>query len=314
VLKAAVEGRLVPTEADLARAEGRDYEPARVLLERISAERARRRHEVEGAGTYQEPVPPDISELPDLPEGWAWASVEQFADHRLGKMLDKDKNQGTPHPYLRNANVRWFEFDLADVSEMRVEDSRLDEVSVRAGDVVVCEGGEPGRAAVWQREDQPFVIQKALHRVRPAQGVSPWFFAYLLAADAASGRLGQGFTGSTIRHFTGEALRRYCARIPPEVEQTRIVDVVDDALSLIAAAERAVAVAQRRCARLRQSILKWAFEGRLADEDPSDEPATALLERIQSQTLGNRLSPGDTADRRLRQGVTRRSVRADNRP
>src|SRR5207253_1976546 len=73
VLKAAVEGRLVPTEAELARAEGRDYEPASVLLERILAERRRRWQEADGRGKYHEPVAPNTAELPELPEGWCWA-------------------------------------------------------------------------------------------------------------------------------------------------------------------------------------------------------------------------------------------------
>ena len=77
VLKAAVEGRLVPTEAELARAEGRDYEPASVLLERILAERRRRWQEAGGRGKYQEPVAPDTTDLPELPEGWCWATMDQ---------------------------------------------------------------------------------------------------------------------------------------------------------------------------------------------------------------------------------------------
>jgi type I restriction enzyme S subunit len=297
VLKAAMEGRLVPTEASLARAEKRDYEPAEVLLARILRERRRRWEEAELAklkaagktpkdakwkAEYEEPAAPDTSLLPDLPDGWRWATVCQVADQRLGKMLDKDKNQGTPRPYLRNANVRWFTFDLTDVSQMRVQDTELDEVSVRAGDLVVCEGGEPGRAAVWQKVDEPFVIQKALHRVRPARGISPWFLAYVLAADAASGRLAKGFTGSTIKHFTGEALRRYCVPLPPEDEQLRMAEAVEDALSLVAAADKTVDTAQRRSARLRQAILKWAFEGKLVDQDPTDQPAEKLLARIKA--------------------------------
>ena len=298
VLKAAVEGRLVPTETSLARAEKRPYEPAEALLARILKERRRRWEEAELArltaagktpkddkwkARYEEPVAPETSTLSNLPEGWCWATVSQVAEHRLGKMLDKDKNRGTPRPYLRNANVRWFTFDLADVSEMRVQDTELDEVTVRAGDVVVCEGGEPGRAAVWQRVDEQFVIQKALHRVRPAPGISPWFFTYVLAAGAASGRLAKGFTGSTIRHFTGEALHKHCVPLPPQDEQERLTEAVEDALSLLAAAEKAVETAQRRSSRLRQAILKWAFEGRLVDQDQTDEPAGQLLARIRDE-------------------------------
>ncbi len=150
VLKAAVEGRLVPTEAELARKEGRDYEPASKLLERILKERRRRWEEAEleklkakgkiskttileqtalggdkkhlWKAKYKEPKSPDTTNLPELPEGWCLASVYQLARHRLGKMLDKAKNKGTPRPYLRNANVRWFGFDLSDLLHMRVED------------------------------------------------------------------------------------------------------------------------------------------------------------------------------------------------
>jgi type I restriction enzyme S subunit len=297
VLKAAVEGRLVPTEASLARAEKRDYESGKALLARILEERRRRWEETElarlnAAGKapkddkwkawYQEPIAPEASSVVDLPEGWCWATVCQIADHRLGKMLDQAKNRGMPRRYLRNANVRWFTFDLADVSEMRVEDGELDEVSIRAGDVVVCEGGEPGRAAVWQKVDEPFVIQKALHRVRPAEGVSPWFLTYVFAAEAAAGRLAKGFTGSTIKHFTGEALRKYRFPFPPREEQQRIAEAVEEALSVIAAVEKTVETAQRRACRLRQATLKWAFEGKLVDQDPADEPAERLLARIQT--------------------------------
>ncbi|MBU0479399.1 restriction endonuclease subunit S, partial [bacterium] len=148
VIKAAVEGQLVPTEVELARAEGRDYEPASALLERVLKERRHRWAESGKKGKYMEPVAPDVDGLPELPEGWSWTSFVAISEHRLGKMLDKQKNLGIPRPYLRNANVRWFGFDLDSVNEMRDRDEELDDVSVREGDLVVCEGGEPGRAAV----------------------------------------------------------------------------------------------------------------------------------------------------------------------
>ena len=79
-------------------------------------------------------------------------------------MLDKHKNRGTPRPYLRNLNVRWFEFDLDDVLEMRFEDDEMDRYTALPGDLMVCEGGYPGRAAIWDGE--PIFFQKAVHRVR----------------------------------------------------------------------------------------------------------------------------------------------------
>jgi type I restriction enzyme, S subunit len=329
VLKVACEGRLVPTEADLASKEGRDYEPASALLGRILAER-RAKWEAEEweklvtnakkkvaqqqrrqAGLpprtsdlteeewqnlpedeyrsflpkdqrwkekYEEPSLPNVEELPDLPEGWAWATVEQIGDQRLGKMLDKSKNQGVLRPYLRNLNVRWFTFNLSDIKEMRVTNEELVKVSVEKGDVLICEGGEPGRSAVWNK-DQAFVFQKALHRVR-LNHVDSWYFVYLLAGMAGSGQLEEHFTGSTIKHFTGESLVGMPVPLPPENEQRRISKAVDEKLSLINHSLDEVEIEIRKVNLVRQSILKKAFEGKLVPQDPADEPASELLERI----------------------------------
>ncbi len=93
VLKAAVEGRLVPTEAELARADGRDYEPASVLLERILAERRRRWQEAGGRSKYEEPAVPDTTELPELPEGWCWATADTLADLKGGTSLSRESRR-----------------------------------------------------------------------------------------------------------------------------------------------------------------------------------------------------------------------------
>ncbi|MDE2942176.1 MAG: restriction endonuclease subunit S, partial [Chloroflexota bacterium] len=120
VLKAACEGRLVPIEAELALAEGRDYEHASVLLERILAERrVRWEFQSKRRGKYKEPVGPDASNLPELPEGWTWATAAQLGEVRLGRQRSPKKATG-PHmrPYLRAANVTWDGLDLSDVKSM----------------------------------------------------------------------------------------------------------------------------------------------------------------------------------------------------
>jgi len=265
VLKAACEGQLVPTEADLAQAEGRGYEPAAALLARILHERRARWQADHPGKKYKEPAGPDTSALPELPEGWCWATVEQVAEHRLGKMLDQVKNKGTPVPYLRNINVRWFSFDFNDLQVMRIQPNEIEDVSVREGDLVVCEGGEPGRCAVWNRSDSTMVIQKALHRVRLHSDVMPWFLAIKLRADASSGSLERYFTGSTIKHLTGESLRRYVLPLAPLAEQRCIIDEVQRHLSLIEGLEQETAASMTRAARLRQSILQRAFSGQLLE-------------------------------------------------
>lgn len=254
VLKAAVEGRLVAQDAA--------DEPASKLLARILAERRAHWEAAHPGKKYIEPKRPDVDDLPELPEGWVWATVEEVAEHRLGKMLDKGKNRGSLQPYLRNANVRWFYFDLSDLLEMRVTEDELDNISIKAGDLVVCEGGEPGRSAVWEL-GRSAVIQKALHRVRPFTGVLPWYLAYCLSSDATTGHLETYFTGSTIKHFTGEALRSYVFPLPPSDEQERIVTELDRHLSIIQSTEQALDANLARAERLRQAVLRKAFRGEL---------------------------------------------------
>jgi type I restriction enzyme S subunit len=212
ILQLAVQGKLVPQDPN--------DEPAAMLLERIKKKR-------------QKKLPPiGFDEYPyELPKAWEWVRLGNVVDQRLGKMLDKQKNRGEPRPYLRNANVRWFSFDLSDLLEMRVEDNEFKDVSVTKGDLVICEGGEPGRTAIWE-SDKPMVIQKALHRVRPLAGVFNRFLGYIIRADADSGRLEKIFTGATIKHLTGRALVQHLIPFPPFAEQKRIVTKVDQLMAL----------------------------------------------------------------------------------
>ena len=284
VLKAACEGELVPTEAELAQVEGRGYESAATLLDRILTERRARWESQEGRrGKYKEPAAPDASGLPELPEGWAWSTSAQVSMSMLGKMLDKKRVSGSPLPYLRNLNVRWDSFDLRDILTMPFVESEIDRYALLPGDVLIAEGGEPGRAAVWPGDEQPFKYQKALHRLRVFDGVLPKWLVFQLWASAQTGRLESYFTGSTIKHFTGESLGRYSLAVPPFAEQQRIVAEVERRLSVIQQAEDTVGASLKRAERLRQSILKQAFSGQLVPQNPNDEPASLLLERIRAE-------------------------------
>jgi type I restriction enzyme S subunit len=121
--------------------------------------------------------------------------LEDVAELRLGKMLDQHKNKGNFQPYLRNLNVRWFGFDLNDLFEMKFSSDEEDRYNIVKGDLVVCEGGEPGRCAVWQ-SDKPIKYQKALHRIRSKKGLSVEYVMYYLHFLAQTGELEQCFTGT----------------------------------------------------------------------------------------------------------------------
>jgi type I restriction enzyme S subunit len=164
-----------------------------------------------------------------LPSEWKLVHLGDVCEHNLGKMLDREKNQGELRPYLRNPNVQWFQFDLSDVQQMPIKDTERSKFALAPGDVVICEGGEAGRAAIWTDPDREVYIQKALHRVRVKPCLYNRFLVHVLMADAKSGRLNSYFTGTTIPHFTGQDLHRYVIPLPPLPEQKRIADILDKA-------------------------------------------------------------------------------------
>lgn len=220
IIELAVRGRL--TYHDPA------DEPAGELLDRIAAERdrlvnAKRMRK-------QKPLPEvPVEDYPfELPKTWGWARFGNICQSRLGKMLDEEKNTGVPRRYLRNANVQWGRFDLADVKELRLEDSELSEYEVRDGDLLVVEGGYPGRCAVWDSNlmDGVVVFQKALHRVRPLADISSRFIALALRNAVDTDRISEFLTGSGIQHLTGRKLVTLPIPLPPIEEQRRIVDRV----------------------------------------------------------------------------------------
>jgi len=255
------------------------FEPASVLLERIKEERKKKL-----GSKYKEFPPLDTSALPDLPEGWAWARLGDVAEMCLGKMLDKEKNKGQYQPYLRNINVRWGSFDLKDLAQMRFEKHEDERFGLLPGDLVVCEGGEPGRAAVWKGVIQGMKIQKALHRVRfVANAIEPELVCFYLRTAAQMGTLSRYFTGTTIKHLTGVRLAELIFPLMSQAEQHRIVSEIERRFSVADEVEKIVDQSLKQAERLRQSILKRAFEGKLVPQDPTDPPAIQLLEEIRKQ-------------------------------
>ena len=181
---------------------------------------------------------------------------------RLGKMLDKEKNTGILQPYLRNINVRWFSFDLSDLLEMRIEPEENEKYSVTKGDLIICEGGEPGRCAIWE-QDETIFYQKALHRVRFTDDSNPKFYMYYFWFAAQTGKLNPFFTGMGIKHLTGQSLVKVPVPTARKEEQDLIVQEIESRLSVCDSIEKTVDTALQQADAMRQSILKKAFEGEL---------------------------------------------------
>ncbi|HFQ5058336.1 TPA: restriction endonuclease subunit S [Vibrio vulnificus] len=166
---------------------------------------------------------------------WKDAKLGDYIDSCLGKMLDKNKNTGEFHPYLGNSNVRWGAFELDDLSEMKFESHEHERYGIKKGDLIVCEGGEPGRCAIWNEDVPDMKIQKALHRVRTLAGLDGDYLYYWFLFSAKAGHIDPYFTGTTIKHLTGKALKELPIKIPPmryQQEVAKLLRGFDNKISL----------------------------------------------------------------------------------
>lgn len=294
VLKAACEGRLVPTEAELARAEGRDYEPADHLLQRILTERRKKWAEdlrAKGkdpkAAKYQEPAAPVTEDLPELPEGWVWASAEQLSDEtraitygviKLGKPVEDGV------PTLRSSNVRHLHLDLNNVKLISHEIAKnYKRTFLDGGEVLVTVRGTLGGVVTVPQECKGFNISREVAMIALVEPRLGPVVSLFIGSNVIQNWLLQRIKGIAYVGINIETLKQTPVPLPPVAEQQRIVAEVERRLSVVEELEATVEASLKRAERLRQAIVKRAFEGRLAPQDPNDEPASKLLERIKRE-------------------------------
>lgn len=271
VLKAACEGKLVPTEAELAQQNGRTYETGTQLLSRILTER---RHRWNGKGKYKEPLKPDTENLPLLPKGWAWATVEQTSSWLLGSIQSGPFGSHLLHSEFVSEgilaigidNILDGRFSLGSNHRIKPEKySVLRKFTARPGDVVVTVMATIGRVCVLPENLDPAIITKHCYRITPATiGIAPRFLALALRADAPTRRhIFGNVRGQTRPGINGPILKTAPVPVPPLIEQLRIVAEVERRLSVVEELETVVKANFQRATRLRQSILQRAFQGRL---------------------------------------------------
>lgn len=194
------------------------------------------------------------------PPGWSMKPLEEIADFRLGKMLDQNKNKGELRPYLANVNVRWGKIELHDLREMRFEESELETFGLQHGDIVMCEGGEPGRCAMWKDQLPGMMIQKAIHRIRAHPETDQLYLYYSLRYLGESGRLAMLFTGSTIKHLPREKLALVKVCIPQQRLASAFAELVAPIERQIAALE----AANRSAAKARDLLLPRLMNGSIS--------------------------------------------------
>jgi type I restriction enzyme S subunit len=288
VLKAAVEGRLVPTEAELAKKECRSYEPAPVLLKRILAERRRRWEEAELArlnakgkqptddrwkARYPEPAAPDTDGLPALPEGWCWATLGQLLTHLTSGSRDwtdyYDRGTGV---FLMAQNVRPGRLDLSFIQHVDppAADASRARSQVEEGDLLVTiVGANTGDVCRVPRHLPEHYVCQSVALMRPVlRSLSHHLDAYLNSPPGQA-VFDRFMYGQGRPHLGFDQLTTTPVPLPPLDEARRIVTQADDKLSVAAAIATPIGANTARIARLRQSILKWAFEGRLVESSAS---------------------------------------------
>jgi type I restriction enzyme S subunit len=311
VLKAAVGGRLVPTEAELARREGRSYEPASELLKRILAERrarweagqfAKRRaagkesKDDKWRGKYSEPASPDLSSLPSVPEGWVWTSVEclgvigeqSVLTGPFGTTMGKNDfvESGSGVPVLTIGCLEPSKISLKRAVAVVPEKAKeLERYRLREGDLVFSRMASVGRAGVVGAELSGALFNYHIMRLRlsPRVILPKFFIAYAHGSPQVGAYTRDVNHGVTRPGINTDQLLAMPVVLAPLAEQRRIVAEVERRLSVIDELETQAEANLRRAERLRQAILKRAFQGKLVPQDTNDEPASVLLERIRAE-------------------------------
>ena len=286
ILKAAVEGRLVPTEAALARAERRDYEPASVLLERILAEHRQSWEEAELAkmkaagktpkndkwkARYKDPAATDTATLPPLPEGWCCARIGVIGHVQLGRQRSPKRAVGpNMRPYMRAANVTWNGISLHDVKEMDFTPDEFKTYALRRGDLLLSEASgsasEVGKPAIWNDEVADCCFQNTLIRVRALEALVPFLYLHFYK-DALTGALARAARGVGIHHLGAKTLSDWEIHLPPLDEQRRIVETVGSYFTELDHVTATLEKVERKLKGYRASILKAAFTGQFAGRD-----------------------------------------------
>ena len=302
VVKAAIEGRLVPREAELARKEGRDFEPASVLLDRILREGRRRWEESElarmtAAGKspeddrwktkYKEPVGPDTRVLPQLPDGWCWTSLDQLLftieagkNFRCIERPPRDDEVGV----VKVSAVTWGTFDEEQSKTCPKQELANAAHLIREGDLLFSRANTVelvGACVIVRSVRKRLMLSDKILRLRSIGDVEEWILWYLRSRQGRK-QIEALATGNqeSMRNIGQDRIRRIRVALPPLAEMKSILASLSEKTSDADHWDNTAAANDHRLQRLRQSILKWAFEGKLVDQDPNDEPASVLLEGI----------------------------------
>lgn len=309
LLKAAVEGALT---ADWRATHGQPQETGAELLQRILSERRARWEQKQLAkfanqgksppkgwqAKYPDPVVADLTDLPVLPEGWVWASLDMLGEIASGvaKGTKRATNASTREvPYLRVANVQRGYLDLAQIRTIEATESDIAELRLHPGDVLFNEGGDLdklGRGWVWYGEIPECIHQNHVFRMRPALSAPPSeFISHHGNSFGKEWFKNAGKQTTNLASINMTMLRSFPVPVPPESESKEILACLGPLLSAAVEQETSIERGLAMALAQRKNILRAAFAGQLVQQNPNDEPASTLLTRIRSERMASDKEP-----------------------
>ena len=293
VLDLAIRGKLVPQDPN--------DEPASVLLERI---REQKKQMVKEGKLKSKDIKDDSiifvgddnlhyekfadgtvecieDEIPfELPCSWSWCRLGVLYAHNTGKALNSSDTTGIKLTYITTSNLYWDRFELENLREMPFTESEIEKCTVRKGDLLVCEGGDIGRSAIWLF-DEEVRIQNHIHRLRSYIDLSNRFYYYVLYFWKLMERIGG--QGIGLQGFSSKALHKLIVPLPPQNEQIAIVEKLDLILNSVDKLDKLSADFSIDIDCIKKRILDLAIRGKLVPQSPNDEPASVLLDRIRKE-------------------------------
>ena len=276
ILQLAIQGKLVEQRPEEGTAEE--------LFARIQAEKQR----LIKAGKIKKEKPlPEITEDEkpfEIPESWMWVRLGEIFQHNTGKALNSTNRTGVSLKYITTSNLYWNRFELSNLKEMFFTDAEIEKCTAQKGDLLVCEGGDIGRAAIWQSDDN-IRIQNHIHRLRSYSTVCTKFFYYLFYLYKHAGWIGG--KGIGIQGLSSKAIHILVFPLPPLAEQNRIVVKIEELLPYIDRYAQAWNKLEQFNSRfpedMKKSLLQYAIQGKLVEQRPEEGTAEELFAQIQAE-------------------------------